>query len=76
MFYACLVLQFRLMASLQRDLGTNPTLMRIYGFQLKPDRKGKIQESSKSVFSCFWNLLGQVELEHDAVCVLFNHNRD
>ena len=50
-FYACLVLQFRSAASLRRNLGNNPTLMRIWGFELKPNPENKIRVPSKSAFS-------------------------
>ena len=75
-FYACLVLQFRLMASLQRHLWNNPTLMRIFGFELKSNSENKIRVPSTSALSRFWNLLGQAEDELGAVSAMFYSNRD
>ena len=75
-FYALLVLQYRSMADLQRNLASNPTLMRICGFELKPSKKGKFRVPSMSALSRFWILLRQVEDELDVIRAMFYHNRD
>ena len=75
-FYGLLVLQYRLMADLQRKLGQNQTLMRICGFELKPGKKDKFRVPSTNALSRFWKLLGQVEGETGAVSAMFYRNRD
>ena len=75
-FYALLVLQFRSAADLHRNLGRNPTLMRICGFEQKPNQEGPMRVPSTSALSQFWKLLGQVENELGAVSAMFYHNRD
>ncbi len=67
-FYAILVLQYRSsIECLRRNLAANPTLMRVCGFPLVPNRKGYIRVPSKSEFSRFWKLLRRVEQKHSAV---------
>ena len=72
-FYAMLVLQYRSVECLRRNLAINPTLMRVCGFPPMPDRNGYMQVPSKSTFSRFLKLLLQ---EQDAVMELFYSNRE
>ena len=75
-YYAMIVLQYRSVESLRRNLAANPTLMRVCGFLMKANKKGNIRVPSKSAFSRFMKLLAQLEREHDAMSALFDHNRD
>ena len=74
-FYALLVLQYRSMADLQRNLGRNPTLMRICGFELKPNAEKKFRVPSTSALSRFWKLLGQVEGATNAIAWAVSRRR-
>ena len=75
-YYAMIVLQYRSVESLRRNLAANPTLMRVCGFPMKANQKDSIRVPSKSAFSRFMKLLEQLESEHGAMCALFDRNRD
>ena len=72
-FYAMLVLQYRSVECLRRNLANNPTLMRVCGFAAEADANGHMRVPSKSTFSRFFQLLMQ---EQDAVMELFYDNRE
>ena len=75
-YYAMIVLQYRSVESLRRNLAANPTLMRVCDFPMKSNRKNAFRVPSKSAFSRFMELLAQLECEHDAMSALFDRNRD
>ena len=75
-YYAMIVLQYRSIESLRRNLAANPTLMRVCGFPMKSNRKNGVRVPSKSAFSRFMKLLAQLEREHGAMYALFERNRD
>ena len=75
-YYAMIVLQYRSIESLRRNLAANPTLMRVCGFPMKANKKDNIRVPSKSAFSRFMKLLEQLEREHGAMYALFERNRD
>ena len=72
-FYAMLVLKYRSIECLRRNLANNPTLMRVCGFPPIPGRDDYMQVPSKSMFSSFFQLLLQ---EQDAVMELPYSNRE
>ena len=70
-YYAMMVLQYRSIESLRRNLAPNPTLMRVCGFPMKADKKNCIQMPSQSAFSRFMKQLAQVEHMNGVMSVLF-----
>ena len=69
-----LMLQYRSVESLRRDLMPNPMLMRVGGFPLAADQEGRVRMPSKRAFSRFWKLLKRMEFEHGAMRALFYRN--